>query len=35
MPDAEKQCEVLLLGPAGTPNTGEAGGARTALPEQV
>ena len=29
-PYAEQECHVLLVEPAGTPNTGDAGGARTA-----
>jgi mannose-6-phosphate isomerase-like protein (cupin superfamily) len=32
LPVAE-ECEVLLIEPAGTPNTGDAGGARTVEPE--
>jgi len=35
LPVAEEECEVLLLEPAGTVNTGDAGGARTALPEWI
>jgi mannose-6-phosphate isomerase-like protein (cupin superfamily) len=35
MPVAEEECEVLLIEPAGTPNTGDAGGARTAVPEWI
>ena len=35
MPVAEQECEVLLIEPAGTPNTGDAGGARTALPDWI
>ncbi len=35
MPVAEEECEVLLIEPAGTANTGDAGGARTALPEWI
>jgi mannose-6-phosphate isomerase-like protein (cupin superfamily) len=35
MPVAEEECEVLLIEPAGTPNTGDAGGARTALPDWI
>ena len=34
-PVAEEECEVLLIEPAGTPNTGDAGGARTAEPEWI
>jgi mannose-6-phosphate isomerase-like protein (cupin superfamily) len=33
MPVANEECEVLLIEPAGTPNTGDAGGARTVEPE--
>ena len=34
LPVAEEDCEVLLIEPAGTPNTGDAGGgARTVEPE--
>jgi mannose-6-phosphate isomerase-like protein (cupin superfamily) len=28
-PEAADECEMLLIEPAGTPNTGDAGGART------
>jgi mannose-6-phosphate isomerase-like protein (cupin superfamily) len=35
LPVAEEECEVLLIEPAGTLNTGDAGGARTALPEWI
>ena len=35
LPIAEQECEVLLIEPAGTLNTGDAGGARTALPEWI
>ena len=35
MPVAEEECEVLLIEPAGTPNTGDAGGARTIEPEWI
>jgi mannose-6-phosphate isomerase-like protein (cupin superfamily) len=35
MPVAEEECEVLLIEPAGTPNTGDAGGARTVEPEWI
>jgi mannose-6-phosphate isomerase-like protein (cupin superfamily) len=35
MPVAEEECEVLLIEPAGTLNTGDAGGARTAEPEWI
>jgi mannose-6-phosphate isomerase-like protein (cupin superfamily) len=30
MPVADEECEILLIEPAGTPNTGDAGGERTA-----
>jgi mannose-6-phosphate isomerase-like protein (cupin superfamily) len=33
LPLAEEECEVLLIEPAGTLNTGNAGGARTIEPE--
>jgi mannose-6-phosphate isomerase-like protein (cupin superfamily) len=35
MPVAKEDCEVLLIEPAGTPNTGDAGGARTVEPEWI
>jgi mannose-6-phosphate isomerase-like protein (cupin superfamily) len=35
LPVAEEECEVLLLEPAGTRNTGDAGGARTVAPEWI
>ena len=35
MPVAEEECEVLLIEPAGTANTGNAGGARTVQPEWI
>jgi mannose-6-phosphate isomerase-like protein (cupin superfamily) len=35
MPVAEEECEVLLIEPAGTLNTGDAGGARTVQPEWI
>jgi hypothetical protein len=35
MPDAEKQCEALLIGLAWTPDTGAAGSARTIEPEWI
>jgi mannose-6-phosphate isomerase-like protein (cupin superfamily) len=35
MPVAEAECEVLLIEPAGTANTGNAVGARTVLPERI
>jgi mannose-6-phosphate isomerase-like protein (cupin superfamily) len=31
-PVAERECKMLLIEPAGTPNTGDAGGPRTAEP---
>jgi mannose-6-phosphate isomerase-like protein (cupin superfamily) len=34
-PVAAEECEVLLIEPAGTANTGDAGGARTATPEWI
>jgi mannose-6-phosphate isomerase-like protein (cupin superfamily) len=34
-PVAEEECEVLLIEPAGTTNTGDAGGARTVAPEWI
>ena len=34
-PVAEEECEVLLIEPAGTANTGDAGGARTVEPEWI
>jgi mannose-6-phosphate isomerase-like protein (cupin superfamily) len=34
-PVAEEECEVLLIEPAGTAKTGDAGGERTALPEWI
>jgi len=34
-PFAEEECEVLLLEPVGTANTGDAGGARTVEPEWI
>jgi hypothetical protein len=34
-PVAGEECEVLLIEPAGTPNTGDAGGARTVEPEWI
>ena len=33
MPVASEECEILLIEPAGTVNTGDAGGERTALVE--
>jgi mannose-6-phosphate isomerase-like protein (cupin superfamily) len=35
LPVAEEECEVLLIEPAGTPNTGDAGGARTVEPKWI
>ena len=35
LPVAEEECEVLLIEPAGTPNTGDAGGERTVEPEWI
>ncbi len=35
LPIAEEECEVLLIEPAGTPNTGDAGGERTVEPEWI
>ncbi len=35
MPVAEAECEVLLIEPAGTTNTGDAGGARTVDPDWI
>jgi mannose-6-phosphate isomerase-like protein (cupin superfamily) len=32
---AEQECELFLLDPAGTPNTGDAGGELTATPEWI
>jgi len=32
-PEAADECEMLLIEPAGTPNTGDAGGARTVTDE--
>jgi mannose-6-phosphate isomerase-like protein (cupin superfamily) len=32
-PEASQECEMLLIEPAGTPNTGDAGGPRTATNE--
>ena len=34
-PVAAEECELLLIEPAGTPNTGDVGGDRTALPEWI
>ena len=31
-PEARAECRMMLVEPAGTPNTGDAGGARTAEP---
>jgi mannose-6-phosphate isomerase-like protein (cupin superfamily) len=35
LPVAEEECEVLLIEPAGTLNTGDTGGARTVEPEWI
>jgi mannose-6-phosphate isomerase-like protein (cupin superfamily) len=35
MPVAKEECELLLIEPVGTPNTGDAGGARTARPDWI
>jgi mannose-6-phosphate isomerase-like protein (cupin superfamily) len=35
LPVAERECEILLIEPAGTRNTGDAGGARTVEPEWI
>ncbi len=35
MPVAEEECHLLLLEPAGTANTGDAGGERTAQDERI
>jgi mannose-6-phosphate isomerase-like protein (cupin superfamily) len=35
MPVAEEECELLLIEPAGTQNTGDAGGARTVEAEWI
>ena len=35
MPVAEEACELLLIEPAGTPNTGDAGGVRTVEPDWI
>ena len=35
MPVAAEECHILLLEPAGTVNTGEAGGERTAEDERI
>jgi mannose-6-phosphate isomerase-like protein (cupin superfamily) len=35
LPVAEEECEVILIEPAGTPNTGDAGGPRTVEPEWI
>jgi len=34
-PSAEEECHVLLIEPAGTPNTGDAGGDRTAAEREL
>jgi mannose-6-phosphate isomerase-like protein (cupin superfamily) len=35
MPVAEEECELILIEPAGTPNTGDAGGERTVDPAWI
>lgn len=35
LPVAEEECEVILIEPAGTANTGDAGGSRTVEPEWI
>jgi mannose-6-phosphate isomerase-like protein (cupin superfamily) len=35
LPVAQEECEVLLIEPAGTLNTGDAGGSRTVQPEWI
>jgi mannose-6-phosphate isomerase-like protein (cupin superfamily) len=35
MPVADEECELLLIEPAGTPNTGDAGGGRTVAPDWI
>jgi mannose-6-phosphate isomerase-like protein (cupin superfamily) len=35
MPVAPEECELLLIEPAGTPNTGDAGGERTVEPDWI
>jgi len=34
-PEAEEEAQVLLIEPKGTPNTGDAGGSRTADPREL
>ena len=34
-PEAKLECRMMLVEPAGTPNTGDAGGARTAEPSWI
>jgi mannose-6-phosphate isomerase-like protein (cupin superfamily) len=34
-PVPAEECELLVIEPAGTPNTGDAGGARTAEPKWI
>ena len=34
-PKADQEVHLLLIEPTGTPNTGDAGGDRTATPEQI
>ena len=35
MPVAEEECELILIEPAGTLNTGDAGGGRTVEPDWI
>jgi mannose-6-phosphate isomerase-like protein (cupin superfamily) len=35
MPVAEEECELILIEPAGTPNTGDAGGGRNVEPDWI
>jgi mannose-6-phosphate isomerase-like protein (cupin superfamily) len=34
-PRCDEETHVLLIEPSGTPNTGDAGGDRTAIPEEI
>jgi mannose-6-phosphate isomerase-like protein (cupin superfamily) len=34
-PEAKRECRMMLVEPAGTPNTGDAGGERTAEPAWI
>jgi mannose-6-phosphate isomerase-like protein (cupin superfamily) len=34
-PSCDEEVHLLLIEPTGTPNTGDAGGERTATPEQI